>query len=82
MPDSDPSGLDGLFRLGEQRSATDALLAVKGSWLDERSFQIIARSLLEGIVTSYTITFDAQRVDISLEDNRGVRARLQGESSE
>ncbi|MGZ5715737.1 MAG: serine hydrolase domain-containing protein [Caldimonas sp.] len=77
-----PIGLDGLFRLGEQRQGTDPLLAVKGSWLGDSVFQVVARSLLEGVVTSYRLTFQGKSVEVALEDNRGVRARLQGEASE
>lgn len=75
-----PMGLDGLFRLRQPEGA-EPLLAVKGSWLGDRRFQIVARSLLEGTVTSYVLTFGGSQVDVALEDNRGVRLRLQGEAS-
>ena len=76
-----PIGLDGTFRLREAQGV-EPLLAVKGNWLSESSFQIVSRSLLEGIVTTYKLSFSGPQVDVSLEDNRGVRARFQGEASE
>jgi len=76
-----PIGLDGTFRVREAQ-ASEPLLAVKGSWLSDDTFQTIVRSLLEGIVSTYVQTFDGQRIDISLEDNRGVRARFQGEAGD
>ena len=76
-----PIGLDGLFRVrGAQ--GTDPVLAVKGTWLDDHRFQVISRSLTEGIVATYLLTFNGSQVDLSLEDNRGVRAQLLGHSSE
>ena len=65
-----------------EAQASEPLLAVKGSWLSDDTFQTIVRSLLEGIVSTYVQTFDGQRIDISLEDNRGVRARFQGEAGD
>jgi CubicO group peptidase (beta-lactamase class C family) len=76
-----PIGLDGMFRLREAQGL-EPLLAVKGTWLNENSFQLISRSLLEGVATTYVLTFSGTHVDISLEDNRGVRLRLQGEEGE
>jgi CubicO group peptidase (beta-lactamase class C family) len=76
-----PIGLDGMFRVREAQ-AFEPLLAVKGTWLRENTFQLVVRSLLEGIVTTYLLTFDGQRIDIALEDNRGVRERILGETSD
>ena len=76
-----PIGLDGLFRVREAQ-ASEPLLAVKGSWVGDKTFQLVARSLLDGIVTTYLLTFDGQHIDIALEDNRGVRERIQGETSD
>ena len=74
-----PIGLDGRFRLREPQGS-EPLLAVKGTWLNENSFQLISRSLLEGVVTTYVLTFDAAQLDVSLEDNRGVRLRMRGQA--
>ena len=76
-----PIGLDGLFRVREARDM-DPVLAVKGSWVSDNSFQVIARSLLEGIVVTYVLTFNGSQVDLALEDNSGVRARLRGVAGE
>ncbi|MBI3367154.1 MAG: serine hydrolase [Burkholderiales bacterium] len=74
-----PLGLDGRFALSEP--ASDPLLAVKGSWLSDTVFEITARSVREGIVTTYTLGFDGNGVALSWEDNRGVRAQLRGEAT-
>ena len=76
-----PIGLDGTFREREAQG-NGPLLAVKGSWSSDDTFQIVVRSLLEGTVATYALTFDAQHVEVSFEDNRGVRARFQGDVSD
>ena len=76
-----PLGLDGIFRLREPRGS-EPLYAVKGTWLNDNSFQLISRSLLEGIVTTLVMTFDAAQLDISVEDNRGVRLRIRGRAAD
>jgi CubicO group peptidase (beta-lactamase class C family) len=76
-----PIGLDGTFRVREAQGF-EPVLAVKGSWLSDATFQVVVRSLLEGIVTTYTQTFNGQRIDVRLEDNRGVRARFQGQADD
>jgi CubicO group peptidase (beta-lactamase class C family) len=76
-----PIGLDGTFRVREAQGV-EPLLAVKGNWLGDNALEIVVRSLLEGIVTSYVLTFDGPRVDVALADNRGVRARFQGQASD
>lgn len=75
---SGPVGLDGYFRTNE--NAINQLRAAKGRWLDETNFQIISQSLLEGIVTTSTMTFFGDQVEVDVKDNRGVRARLLGDS--
>ena len=74
-----PIGLDGMFRLREPQGS-EPLLAVKGTWLSKNSFQLVSRSLLEGIVTTYVLTFDGAQLDISLEDNRGVKLKMRGQA--
>ena len=59
----------------------DQLLGTKGRWLTETSFQPVSRSILEGIVTTTTLNFHCQQVDVEIEDNRGVRGRLRGDST-
>ena len=74
-----PIGLDGSFRLREPQGA-EPLFAVKGTWLNENSFQLISRSLLEGVLTTYVLTFSGSQLDIAFEDNRGVRLRMHGQA--
>ena len=76
---SAPLGLDGYFRVNEK--GVDLLRAAKGQWLDRTSFQIVSQSILEGIVTSSTLTFRGNQVDVDVTDNRGVRGRLVGTSA-
>lgn len=71
-----PLGLDGTFRSGEPR--VEPLLAVKGAWLSDNTFQVVSRSVREGIVATYTMVFNGGAVDVAFEDNRGVRAQLHG----
>jgi CubicO group peptidase (beta-lactamase class C family) len=81
LPDlriSGPLGLDGYFRAND--TETDQLRATKGRWLTDTTFQIVTRSILEGIVTTANLTFRGDRVDVEIEDNRGVRSSFQGDS--
>ena len=73
-------GLDGLFRLSDPSAA--ALRAVKGSRLNDSSFRVESRSVLEGIVSTLTLTFRGSEIDLDFEDNRGLRGRLQGVASD
>jgi len=73
-----PLGLDGYFRVDD--SQTDELRAAKGRWLSDTRFQIVSQSIPEGIVTTAILTFQDDRVDVEIEDNRGVRGRFQGEA--
>jgi hypothetical protein len=75
-----PLGLDGYFRVSE--GGIDLPRAAKGRWLTETSFQIVSRSIPEGIVTTSTLTFHGDQVDVEIEDNRGARGRLQGDSKD
>jgi len=77
---SGPLGLDGYFRVND--ADTDQLRATKGRWLTDSSFQIVSRSILEGIVTTANLTFQGDRVDVEIEDNSGVRGRFQGDSKD
>ena len=76
-----PLGLDGLFRVREPQGS-EPPLAAKGNWLGDSAFQIVVRSLPEGIVSSYRLTFNGPRVDVAFDDNRGVRARFQGQADD
>lgn len=72
-------GLDGYFRVNEKGG--DLPRAAKGQWLDKTSFQIVSQSLLEGVVTTSTLTFRGNQLDVDVKDNRGVRGRLLGTSA-
>ena len=76
-----PIGLDGMFRFREEAGLA-SLHAVKGSWLSDNVFEIVSRSVLEGVVTRSILTFTGRRVDIAVELNSGFRARLHGETDE
>lgn len=75
---SGPLGLDGYFRVNEKDA--DQLHAVKGRWLNETSFQMVSRWILEGVEVTSTMTFHDDQVDIVVEDYRGVRGRHRGDS--
>lgn len=75
-----PLGLDGYYRTNDNEP--DELRAAKGRWLTDTRFQIVSRSILEGIVTTANLTFQDDRVDVEIEDNRGVRGRFQGDSKD
>jgi hypothetical protein len=47
--------------------------------LTDTRFQIVSRSLLERIVTTANLTFQDGKVDVEIEDNRGLRSRVRGE---
>jgi Beta-lactamase len=76
---SGPLGLDGYFRTAG--NGIDQLRGAKGRWLSETSFQIVLRSILEGVVTTSTLNFHGEQVDVEIEDNRGARGHLRGDST-
>ena len=76
---SGPLGLDGYFRTAG--NGTDQLRGAKGRWLSETSFQVVLRSILEGVVTTSTLNFHGEQVDVEIEDNRGARGHLRGDST-
>jgi hypothetical protein len=76
-----PIGLDGLFRLREAHGQ-EPVLAVKGSWVSDDSFRVTSRSLLQGIVSTYLLSFHDSQIDLALEDNSGFRAKVRGEVRE
>jgi len=75
-----PLGLDGYFRVNDAEAGL--LRAAKGRWLSDASFQIVSRSILEGVVTTAKLTFQDDQVDVEIEDNRGVRGHFQGDSKD
>jgi CubicO group peptidase (beta-lactamase class C family) len=75
-----PLGLEGLFRV-DDGGRDGPLRAAKGRWLSETRFQLVSRSLSEGFVTTATMEFRGDQVDVEIEDNHGARGRLQGHST-
>jgi len=73
-------GLDGRFRT--QDVGVDGPLAVKGHWLNDHEFEVTARTVGEGIVTTYLHSFHGNEVDIAFTSNRGFSARLRGTASD
>lgn len=80
QPFAGPIGLDGLFRINDK--APNAPVAVKGNWLDAQSFRIDSRVLGEDEMTTYTLRFDGQRVNVAFENNRGFKTQMQGRAAE
>ncbi len=76
---SGPIGLDGLFRKASSRSGIDA---VKGSWLDDHTFQLDRRILGQGERQRWTLAFDGDKVDVNFESTDGAKAQLHGEAGE
>jgi CubicO group peptidase (beta-lactamase class C family) len=73
-----PLGLDGYFRVNDAEAGL--LRAAKGRWLSDTSFQIVSRSILEGIETTAYLAFEGDQVVVDIQDNRGVRGRVEGEA--
>lgn len=79
-----PVGLDGVFRItdvGNLFGGSPVLnhRAMKGSWMDEKTFQIVAQDLEEGFVTTYTLQFDNDQVLVKAKSNLGFEQILSGE---
>ena len=71
-----PIGLDGLWRSGDGGAGGDGeLLAVKGRWLAEDTFQIVSRAVTEGIIRG-------RGIDATVAANQGYTLRLRGRQSE
>ena len=73
-----PIGLDGLFRV--QDDETGLPMAVKGRWLNDHVFELVSRSITEGLVTTATHDFRGREVDLSISSNGGFNARLTGQA--
>lgn len=77
-PVAGPLGLDGLYRTAAQ--GPNAVVAVKGHWLDAQTFQLISRSVADGEVTVVTLRFEGggKTVNVGLENNWGFRGQAKG----
>jgi CubicO group peptidase (beta-lactamase class C family) len=72
-------GLDGLFR---KSSAPYGVNAVKGSWLDDHTFEVERRILGHGETQKWTLAFDGNKVDVTFESTDGAKVNLHGETDE
>ena len=73
-------GLNGIFR--KSPPAAYGINAVKGRWVNERSFMIERRILGFSQVQFWTLSFDANKVDIHFENTDGTKAELHGEAKD
>jgi hypothetical protein len=73
-------GLDGIFR--KSPPAAYGINATKGHWVNEHIFMIERRILGHSEVQFWTLTFDADKVDIHFENTDGTRAELHGEAKD
>ena len=69
-------GLAGLF--SSPQSNGDPGFAVKASWTDANTLVMVARAVADGVVTTYTLRFNGDQVDINYQDNSGFTAQFHG----
>jgi CubicO group peptidase (beta-lactamase class C family) len=72
-------GLDGMFRKSPAYYGTDA---VKGRWINARTFAVERRILGHSETQLWTLAFDGNKVTVNYEDTDGTKAELRGETSE
>jgi len=75
-----PIGLDGLSRLTDVGGGD--VLAVKGRWLSDDTFEIVSQSVGEGIVTRARLTFREGDLDATLTVNNGLVERVRGQRAD
>jgi len=73
-------GLDGIFR--KSAPAFYGINAAKGRWLNDHTFALERRILGHSETQSWTLSFEGNKVTVSLEDTDGGKWELQGEQSE
>ncbi len=84
-PDGNPTpfsgslGLDGMFR---KSSGYYGINAVKGRWINARTFAIERRVLGHSETQSWTLNFDGNKVIVNYEDTDGAREELHGAASD
>jgi hypothetical protein len=74
-----PIGVDGLFRKSSARYGIDA---VKGSWLDDRTFVVERRILGRAETQRWTLAFEGKTVNVKFESTDGAKVELHGEADE
>ncbi|HYM32824.1 MAG TPA: serine hydrolase [Candidatus Cybelea sp.] len=70
-------GLHGIFR--KSPPANYGVNAVKGRWLNERTFAVERRILGHGETQVWTLRFDGKKVDVAFESTDSFKAELHGE---
>ncbi|MCA0250504.1 MAG: beta-lactamase family protein [Proteobacteria bacterium] len=77
-------GTDGFYRLSPP--GPYGISAVRGRWLDDRTFQLDSRALGRGETQTWTFAFEGDRpgdaVKIRFENTDGFKAELRGAASE
>lgn len=69
-------GLDGYFRVSAQ--VADKPVGLKGAWIDPQTFRISSRSISEGEDAAYTLRFEGNSVNVSIQNNLGLKTQVQG----
>jgi CubicO group peptidase (beta-lactamase class C family) len=72
-------GLDGMFAKSPAYYGTNA---VKGRWINARTFEVERRILGNSEKQLWALTFDSNKVAVSYEDTDGSKTELHGEASE
>jgi CubicO group peptidase (beta-lactamase class C family) len=72
-------GLDGMFRKSPAYYGTNA---VKGRWINARTFAIERRILGHSETQLWALTFDGNKVTVNFEDTDGSKAEMHGEVSQ
>lgn len=79
-PSEGPIGLDGFFRSSEAPGGD--VLALKGRWLADDTFEIVSQSVTEGIVVTANLAFRGRELDATFSSNQGFRVRVHGATSD
>ena len=75
-----PLGLDGVSRSTDLGGGD--VLAVKGRWLADDTFELVSHSVGEGVVTRARLTFREHELDATLTVNNGLVERVHGERAD
>jgi CubicO group peptidase (beta-lactamase class C family) len=72
-------GLDGMFRKSPAYYGTNA---VKGRWINARTFAVERRILGHSETQLWTLAFDGNKVTVNFEDTDGTKVEMHGEASD
>ena len=67
---------------GHGDTGAGQLLAVKGRWLGDDTFEIVSHSVTEGTLTTTRLTFRGREVDATLAGNQGYSVRVHGQQGD